>query len=130
MKKTFSTLLSLLILLSSFNFNLSAHYCGQQLIDVAIFGDAEICPMAKENACESDKMPCCADRNIIIDGEDYLASKDLSKHEIKKTEALIASFGYPIELLNSNEISLITDDNYDPPLLEREIPILIQSFLL
>jgi len=130
MKKTFSTLLALVILLSSFNFNLSAHYCGQQLVDLALFGDAEICQMAKEKACESEEMTCCTDRDIIIDGEDYVSSKDLSKQEIKKIEVLITSLEYPIELLVSSEFSTETEENYDPPLIEREIPILIQSFLL
>jgi len=37
---------------------------------------------------------------------------------------------YPIELLVSSEFSTETEENYDPPLIEREIPILIQSFLL
>ena len=130
MKKAFSVLLSFIILLSSTSFSLSAHYCGQQLVDIALFGEAEACPMTKEKACESDKMPCCADRDIIIEGEDFLASKQLSKQEIKNTEVLIASLNYPIKLLVLNEFSVYTLENYNPPLIDREIPILIQSFLL
>ncbi|MBL4709118.1 MAG: hypothetical protein JKY48_11845 [Flavobacteriales bacterium] len=130
MKKTFSVLLSLLILLSSISFNLSAHYCGSQLVDIALFGQAVACPMAAEKGSDSDEIPCCADRDIIIDAEDYLSSKDLSKQEIKKTEVLIAELNYPIELLVQNEVPSIECDNYSPPLIEREIPILIQSFLL
>lgn len=130
MKSSFSILLSLFILFSSFNFNLSAHYCGQQLVDIAFFGEAEACPMAAKKGCESDEMPCCADHDIIIEGQEYLSSKDFSKQEIKKTEVLIASLNFPIELLLQNEVSTFKVDTYVPPNLEREIPILLQSFLL
>ena len=86
MKKTFSVLLSLIILLSSLNFSLSAHYCGQTIVDVAIFGEAEACPMAAEMNCDTDEKPCCADRNIIIEGEDYLSSKSFENSHLSTNQ--------------------------------------------
>ena len=130
MKKSFSVLLALFVLLSSLSFSMNAHYCGQQLVDIALFGDAEACSMALEKGCEFEKMPCCSDRNIIIDNEDYLSTKDLSKQEFNKKKVLIISLNYPIESLVSKEIYVETIENYVPPLIEKEIPILLQSFLL
>ena len=130
MKKSFPLVLSFIILISSLNFNLSAHYCGQLLVDIALFGEAEVCSMAKDKVCEADEMPCCSDRDIIIEGEDYLFSKVFSKNEVIKTEGLIATLNFPILYLTEAKLPTGFHNHYKPPLIEREIPILIQSFLL
>ena len=130
MKKTFSVLLSLIILLSSLNFSLSAHYCGQTIVDVAIFGEAEACPMAAEMNCDTDEKPCCADRNIIIEGEDYLSSKSFEKQEVEKVDILLSEFQFPLELLLEEEKTHSFLANYTPPLIEQDITLAFQSFLL
>ncbi len=130
MKKTFAVLLSLIVLLSSLNFSLSAHYCGQTIVDVALFGEAEACPMAAEMNCDSDEKPCCANRNIIIEGEDYLSSKSFEKQEVEKVEILLAQLEYPIELLLEEKQTNAFVKYYTPPLIEQDITLVIQSFLL
>lgn len=129
MKKTFSVLLSLIILLSSLNFSLSAHYCGQTIVDVALFGDAEACPMADEMNNDS-KESCCSDRQIIIEGEDYLSSKSFDKQEVEKIDILLAEFQFPLELLLEEEKTHSFIANYTPPLIEQDITLAVQSFLL
>lgn len=130
MKKTFSVLLSLIILFSSLNFSLSAHYCGQTIIDVALFGEAEACPMAVEMNCDTDEKPCCADRDIIIEGEDYLSSKRFEKQEVEKVEILLAELQYPIDLLLEEKQTSFFSQHYTPPLIEQDITLAVQSFLL
>lgn len=130
MKKTFAVLLSFVILLSSLNFSLSAHYCGQTIVDVALFGEAEACPMAAEMNCDTDEKPCCANRNIIIEGEDYLASKSFEKQEVEKVELLLAELQFPIELLLEEQEANFFLDYYTPPLIEQDITLAVQSFLL
>ncbi len=130
MKKTFSVLLSLIILFSSLNFSLSAHYCCQTLVGVALFGDAEICPMDTEMNNEVKQAPCCSDRQIIIEGEDYLSCKPFDKQEVEKVEILLADLQFPIELLVEKEQSISLLEHYTPPLIERDITVAVQSFLL
>jgi hypothetical protein len=129
MKKTFSVLLSLIILLSSLNFSLSAHYCGQTIVDVALFGQAEACPMADEMNNDSEE-PCCSDRQIIIEGEDYLSSKSFEKQEVEKIDILLSEFQFPLELLLEEENTPSFIANYTPPLIEQDITLAVQSFLL
>ena len=130
-KKSFSILLAGLILLSSLNFSLSAHYCGTKLIDVALIGDAETCSMAKESAMSPQKKSCCENRVILIEGEDYLASKNLNKQEVKKFDVLINLILFPIDLFVQKKPLAIENFLYSPPLCtERRLSILFQSFLL
>lgn len=129
MKKTFSVLLSLIILLSSLNFSLSAHYCGQTIVDVALFGEAEACSMAAEMNNDSEE-PCCSDRQIIIEGEDYLSSKSFEKQEVEKIDILLSEFHFPLELLLEEEKTHSFLVHYTPPLIEQDITLAVQSFLL
>jgi hypothetical protein len=129
MKKTFSVLLSLIILLSSLNFSLSAHYCGQTIVDVALFGEAEACSMAAEMNNDSEE-PCCSDRQIIIEGEDYLSSKSFEKQEVEKIDILLFEFQFPLELFLEDEKTQSLIVQYTPPEIEKEITILVQSFLI
>lgn len=130
MKKTFSVLLSLLILLSSLDFNLSAHYCCSQLVDIALIGEAEVCSMTKERDCKSYEMPCCSDRQIIIEGEDYLSSKSFETQEVEKIDILIADHQFPIGLLLEEQHTSFFLEHYTPPLIEQDITLAVQSFLL
>lgn len=130
MNKLIAFLLSLLVLISSINYSLSAHYCGSQLIDLALFGKAESCSMALESNCELDVMPCCADSSLLIDGEDYLFSKNIKTLVVKKIDVLVAKLSFPIKLIFSSNRPLIQLEIYSPPLIDYEIPILNQSFLL
>ncbi len=130
MKKTFSILLSIVVLLSSLNFNLSVHYCGEAIVDVALLGDAEACSMAADISIDSKKKSCCSDRLIVIEGEDHLSSKSIEKGGIERIDLLTAELNYPIDLLVQKTIASSYYENYSPPLIEQEIFLSVQSFLL
>ncbi len=130
MKKIFSLFLSLFVLLSSINFNLSAHYCGQKLIDISLFGNAEKCEMQQIEECEDSTSSCCGDRQILIESNDYLASKKLSKTQIDSIEVLLGNIYYAIDLLLLIDHWKELVNFYIPPLAERKAPALHQSFLL
>lgn len=130
MNKTFSVLLSLLILLSSLNFKLNAHYCGQRLVDIALFGEAEACPMSFESASSSKEAPCCKNRDILIEGEDYLSSKSFDKQKVNNFEFLLVDLQYPLELLSIQANAVHFVEQYIPPLIEQDILLVVQSFLI
>ncbi|MEQ8624448.1 MAG: hypothetical protein RJQ00_06320 [Vicingaceae bacterium] len=109
---------------------MSAHYCGQTIVDVALFSDAEPCPMDTGMNNEVKQAPCCSDRQIIIEGEDYLSCKPFEKQEVEKVEILLADLQFPIELLVEKEQSISLLEHYTPPLIERDITVAVQSFLL
>ena len=130
MKKTFSVFLALFVLFSSLNFSLSAHYCGQTIVDIALFGEAEPCAMALEMKKDTNEEPCCENRRLIIEGEDYLSSKSFEKQEVQKVELLLTKLQFPLELLIEEQNTDFFVDHYTPPLIEQDIPTVVQSFLL
>jgi hypothetical protein len=130
MKRFFLLLLSFLILITSIHFNLSAHYCGRQLVDISLFGKAESCAMGEMTTCDSEKKPCCSDREIIIEGEDYLNHKDFSKTKLKRVDNFILQLYYFTSLRVEKKVAAKVPNLYSPPLIERATPVLFQSFLL
>jgi len=131
MKQIFSLTLAILILLSSFSLRLEAHYCGQQIVDISIFGKAAACEMQKENICEeSEDIPCCEDRTLMIQGQEFQFSKDFERTEIKKQEVEFLELIRPRILLLEVENSTETIIHYSPPLIKSELRLLFQSFLI
>ncbi len=130
MKKIFSLFLSLFALLSSINSNLSTHYCGQKLIDISLFGNAEKCEMKQKEECQDSIPLCCNDQEILIDGNDHLALKKLSKNRLDSIDILQSEIYYSIVLLRQVDHRKDLANFYIPPLAERKVPALHQSFLL
>jgi len=130
MTRIFAVLMSFIILISSLSFNLSAHYCCDQLINVKLFGEADACAMTKDRICNEAKMSCCSDRNFLIEGEEHVSSQDITNKENKKNEILIAKLNFPILLLATEKALVVKTTRYIPPLNICDISVLIQSFLL
>ena len=69
MKQVFHKIMSLLmafvVLFSTMSFTVDMHYCGDTLMDTAIFHKAETCGMEMENpltdGCSITKKNCCSD---------------------------------------------------------------------
>lgn len=145
--KTFRTIvsvfLSFVVLLSSTGFSFSMHYCVGRMESISLLPQARPCKMADDKAvctrdhhapeCEHETANiedpgCCSDHSIQVSGQDHPAQ--------------IASFPAPhvqmALVLNAVATLLIdvphTDTHsfqaYSPPLTNRDITILVQSFLI
>ena len=125
MKRAFSILLTVLILSSSLNFNLSAHYCGKRLVDFALWTKADTCSKANDNSCEVKK-PCCSDLNFTVEVQDFLTSKK----EVKQEKVNLTFPTLSNELLAEYKPPKLNTIEYSPPLIEQDIIVHIQSFLL
>ena len=86
--------------------------------------------MAAEMNNDSEEEPCCSDRKIIIEGEDYLSSKSFEKQAVEKIDILLADLLFPIELLLEEKQDNFFRKYYTPPLIEQDITLAVQSFLL
>ena len=78
--KTFSVTLSCLVLFSTLSFTVEKHYCGNHLVDVAIFTKAENCGMDLEafSTANFEKKHCCKDEIQVVKGQDKLKKSSLS----------------------------------------------------
>ncbi len=132
--KISAILMSLVVLFSTMSFSISEHYCGDLLVDSALFSKAESCGMEMEkssstNDCSVDKEDCCNDVVKHIEGQNELKT-DLSNLNLEQ-QVFVASFVYSyINLFEGLEENIIPFKYYSPPLIVTDIHVLDQVFLI
>ena len=78
MKQFFHKIMSLamafVVLFSTMSFTVNMHYCGDTLVESAIFQKAKGCGMEMEKpsteGCSITKKNCCNDEQLAIEGQD------------------------------------------------------------
>lgn len=145
--RSIALILALLMFTTSVGFAVDMHYCQGQLKSVSFFGKAKSChemadaasrknctlhkKMKEQNkGCSIDKNGCCenetqyfhSDQDQKTQGFDITLSKQLQQFVVAYTFVFIVHTP-----ANTNNL---TFSFYKPPLIERDIPVLIQSFLL
>ena len=127
-----SILMAFVVLFSTMSFTYSEHYCGDFLVDSALFSKAESCGMAMEIAsvdsdCNSFKKDCCSDNVKQIEGQSNLKI-DFNSLTIPQQDFVVAfTFSY-INLFESIETKINTFEDYSPPLVDKDIAVLYQVF--
>ena len=140
--------MAMLIFVSSTGFSIDLHFCKSQIKSFSLFGEAESCHQkAEKEHCKKQQKPCqaaqsnpdelgkcdkncCSNKTIKVESNDEakkLQSAELSQKRVKFLTAFLQVF-----LLKKIDLSkiIVPHLNYIPPLLNKNIPILIQSFLL
>lgn len=125
-------IMTLLVLFSTVSFTVEKHYCGDVLIDVAVFSEVKKCNMEASVTEKSKitKKSCCKDEFEVVKGQDQLKH---SKFEDLSYDPLIIlnSFVYKYNaLFESLPKAIIPHKDYSPPDLIEEIFILDQVFLI
>lgn len=130
--KSFSVLISLLVLFSTVSFTVEKHFCGDVLVDVSVFTEAEKCAMeVNEKEIETiTKKTCCKDTVDVFEGQDELIVKTLDDLDLKQ-QLFVASYIYSyINLFEGLPQQVIPHKNYFPPNLVFDIQVLDQVFLI
>jgi hypothetical protein len=129
--KIFSVVLSLLVLLSTLSFSIDKHFCGDTLIDTAIFKKAKTCGMEMDSSQETSlKKSCCKDVVEIIKGQNELKLTSVDNLKFHQ-QLIINSFVYSyIDLFESLPKQLIPHKDYSPPNLVADIQVLDQVFII
>ncbi len=136
--------LAMLLLLTSSGLTLDMHLCQGNLKSINLFGKAKSCvELAQKKQChkatkschqqvdsekKSCKKGCCENQSTSIKLSTDLVEAQtpfFSVHDLQ----FVAVFVYAFELSNYT-ISTHLSKKYKPPLLNRDIPVLIQSFLI
>jgi len=139
MKKTSfniaSLLLAFIVLFSTVSFSVDKHYCGDMLFSKTVFSHADDCHMQPHSDCDEENFSqnksldngCCQNIQEFIKGQNLeqkalqIASLDIQKI------AIVVDF-------NSFDFDAIykpvayTYQDYSPPLLVKNIPVLVQTF--
>ncbi|XCF07842.1 hypothetical protein ABI125_08260 [Tamlana crocina] len=131
--KIMSMLMAFVVLFSTMSFTMNMHYCGDTLVETALFQKAKGCGMEMENPstenCSITKKNCCDDKQLSIEGQDEL---QLTIDKISfEQQVFIASFVYTyINLFEGLEKNVTAYEEYKPPLVIRRIYKLDETYLI
>nr|WP_311195967.1 hypothetical protein [Antarcticibacterium sp. 1MA-6-2] len=99
--KISSSLLASLVLLSTLSFTVNKHFCGDFLVDQAIFSAAETCGM-EHSPGMSDEKGCWED-TVAIDGQKDLK---ISFYDLNfDQQVFLAGFTYSLTSLFEEQLS-------------------------
>ena len=130
--RIFSVALSFLVLFSTLSLTIEKHFCGDVLIDVAIFTEAEKCSMEafEIEQAKITKKSCCKDEIDIIDGIDQITTTSFEDLDDIQKQILVAYAYSYINLFEGLPNLIIPHKDYSPPLLTKDIQVLDETYLI
>ncbi|MFH6768750.1 hypothetical protein V8G56_08385 [Gaetbulibacter aquiaggeris] len=133
-QKIMALLMSLVVLFSTMSFTIDMHYCGDILVETAIFHKAKGCGMEMEDSaanseCSTIKKGCCKEEQIIVQGQDEL-QLTFDKLTFEK-QFFVSSLLYTyVSLFESEGESIISFLEYPPPLIVKKLYKLDETYLI
>ena len=130
--KIASIFLALVVFLSTMSFTVDMHFCGDFLVDAALFSKAESCGMEMKtttsDSCSVSKKDCCSDENLIVVGQNQLHFNNVD-YSLLEQQLFVTSFiqSY-VNLFQGFPKQIIPYNQYSPPNLEADIQVLHQVF--
>jgi hypothetical protein len=134
-------MLSALKLLSSTSFTFGMHFCMGQLESIALFAGAEPCEMAQQKSpcsthqhdpdCKHQqvtKKGCCEDHTVVIEGHEDLTQ--VSKIAVPDFQMVAVLYAVVSFIFSTTSVDHYSYNDYSPPLIDRDIPVLVQSFII
>ncbi|WP_345158085.1 HYC_CC_PP family protein [Pontibacter saemangeumensis] len=133
--------LALLVLVSSTGFSVGMHLCAGEVRDLTFYGEATECLMGQKketlppcHAPEKEKAPqssCCEDHQLVVERLD-MASDSKALVLIKKLDLkfIAAVKAVILQLFGHQEGLKSAYALYTSPPIARDIPVLVQSFLI
>ncbi|EWH12623.1 MULTISPECIES: HYC_CC_PP family protein [Cellulophaga] len=131
--KIMSLVMTFVVLFSTMSFTVNMHYCGDTLVETAIFHKAKGCGMEMEkpstDGCSITKKNCCDEEQLVVDGQDELQFQ-VDKISFEQ-QVFIASFVYTyISLFEGLENNVSTYEEYKPPLVVRQLYKIDETYLI
>lgn len=133
--KIIALILAFTVLFSSFSFTVEKHICMGEITDVSYFTAADSCGMTDEDCDINDsletkiqKEKCCNDVHELIPGNQN-EQQALQSFEIEQVQFIIAYTNIYINLFEDKK-DIIPYKDYKPPLVDKDINVLYQTFLI
>lgn len=118
----------MLVLFSTVSFTIEKHYCGDTLIDVAVFSEAKSCGM--ESADATQQKSCCDDEIDVVEGQDELKQASFEELDIEQQQFLVAFTCAYFNGFKRIPKETIPHKDYSPPNLIYDIQVLDEVFLI
>lgn len=132
--------MAMVMLVSTTGFTMSAHFCGSELQHISFLGQAKSCEMhlSEMSSCQHEqeqqsqiaKQPCCKDLTIVSELQDSLKGSMLPKILSPDFKFIAVLSSFFIAIIAEHVPHFSKHHQYSPPLIERDIPVIVQSFLL
>lgn len=124
LKNIANTLLAIILLIATTGVTLNKHYCMGKLKSIAVNGHAEQCFEG-----EAEQMPCCKDvseelkvEEVITPAFDFDATPELYQLTIVNLVLL--------DLVELEEVEKYHFKHYSPPVPDKDIQVLNETFLI
>ncbi|MCO6499098.1 MAG: hypothetical protein J5I47_01830 [Vicingus serpentipes] len=136
MEKLLAIILSFVILVTSMGFTISSHICGGKKVKTVmgmIHSDVS-CGMEEDNnsnSCEKGVMiasNCCQDEFQLVQFDEDCTQQANEVKLNKELSAVLITVVLNLVSLETTQEVFYSD--YSPPPLVRDVPVLIQSFLI
>ena len=126
--------MAFVVLFSTMSFSVGMHFCGDTLVDTALYNKAQSCGMEIEQESTSSisqmiENNCCHDEEFLIKGQKELkvSVEKLDFNQQVFITSFVYSYIYPVIELKEKEI---TFDDYPPPLIVKTIYKLDEVYLI
>ena len=131
--------------LTSTGFSIDMHFCGNHLKSFSLTGKAKNCfELAKTSKCakhqqtevatpecEMSKKDCCHNKTLVLQAD---LTPDIPANDLiispQLQDFLVAYVAVFLKSILPNERHHSSFAHYKPPLILRDIPVLVQSFLI
>ncbi len=125
--------MAFVVLFSTMSFTLDMHYCGDTLVETALFHKAKGCGMDMQKpsteGCSITKKNCCNDEQLVISGQDELQLQ-IDKISFEQ-QVFIASFVYTYSsLFEGLDKNVSFYEAYKPPLVVKQLYKIDETYLI
>ena len=132
--KIASLLMAFVVLFSTLSFTIDMHFCGETLVDTALFQEVKTCGMETQNpstadGCTVSEKNCCNDKQLVIEGQNelQLSFDSLSFEQQQFIVSFVYTYNTLFESLDRNRFSFET---YKPPRVIRQLFKLDETYLI
>lgn len=128
-----SVLMALIVLVSTLSLTVEKHFCGDILVDVAIFSQSNKCGMemaVMDSGKAIKSKGCCKDEVNIIQGQDDLLAKSMDDLEGLQKQLIVAFTHTYFQLFEDIIEPEVSYQDYNPPRIIQDIQVLHETFLI
>jgi len=129
-QKIISIIMAFVVVLSTVSFAVNSHYCGNTLVDTAVFYNVKTCKVPQQfKGCAVAKMNCCSNKQKVVDGQDEL---QLTIDKVSFGQQIfITSLIYTyINLFEDFDKSETSYQEYSQPLVIRQLYKIDETYLI
>ena len=126
--------MAFVVLFSTMSFTVDMHYCGDTLVETAVFQKTKGCGMemiqeAPVKGCSITKKDCCTDKQLLLEGQQELkiSFDNLSQDQQVFVASFVSSY---LNLFEGIEEDVTLFPEYPPPLIVRQIYKLDETYLI